>query len=238
MPIDILEIPWKFPNSTVYVLGTGLEGVPHYGRIPWNAWVIGTNKAICLQGGMDKRHPSDIKERMAEAKAADPTEASIPMAIWLCADTTLYMQEWFQREVDVTIRCGFTLSNRINPTVVFSDHGLMERYPSVPFFFRHGRTLRKDPKFRPLPGVLRCGASIASQAVQLAFWKGARRIVLCGVDMRGLEYFDGTVNKQNNLKPDGTSKHLRMFNGLCAWLKGKGVEVVSLSPTALNIPQV
>ena len=238
--IDILKHNWKFPSETVYIIGTGPNGKDHYGRIPFDAWTIGVNKAIQLQSSDAVEHSPNIKERMEAAKAANPDNPSIPISIWLCADTTLPTQGWFQQEAEITIACEFPLDNNLNPTPVFSTSptegkALTHLYPDVPYYFTHGYTLREDPKFSPLEGMLRSGGSISAQAMQLAYWLGAKRIVLVGVDMVGDTYFDDTKNINPRLMKDGVSLHCRMCNGLCQWLMARGTEVVSLSPTALQV---
>ena len=212
MSIDILKVNWKFPVDEVYVLATGPNGVPHYNRIPKDARLIGVNQAI------------DIHEIY-----------DVPMAIWLCADGTLPKQEWFTNKVDKVIAAGALLSDVTSPTACFSTGLLLNTYPDVPYYFTHGYTLREDPKFSPLKGMLRSGGSITAQGVQLAYWLGAKRIVLVGADMTGDMYFNKAKNLNPRLKPDGVSLHCRMLNGLCQWLKVRGTEVVSLSATALNV---
>jgi len=210
---DILQLDWKFPSDEVYILAPGPNGKAHYDRIPADAWVIGVNKAIMLR-------------------------EQAPISIWLCADGTLPKQKWFVSEVNSIIQNNSPLSDSHITTPCFDAGALLRMYPDVPYHFRHGQALRKSPKFAPEQGVLRAGGSISAQAVQLAYWLGAKRIVLVGVDMAGGTYFDGMVNLNPRLLPDGTSKHCRMLNGLCQWLKARGVDVVSLSPTALGVKAV
>ena len=176
---------------------------------------------------------------MAVASSASGV-SSIPLAFWLCADTTLSTQKWFTDEVQVTIDCGFDIDNSLNPTPIFSTSptkniALTKVYPDVPYYFTHGYSLRERPAFVPLEGMLRAGGSISAQAIQLAYWLGAKRIILVGVDMAGKTYFDDTENSNPNLKADGTSKHLRMTQGLCDWLLAEGIEIISLSETALKV---
>ena len=208
MSLDILKHNWKFPSDEVYVFGTGPNGKKHYERVPGNSWIIGVNKAIILEE---------------------------PMSIWMCADGTLPSQEWFIKSVDYVISQKFILDDHHRPTPCFSTGKLLNAYPDVPYYFTHGYTLREDPKFSPLEGMLRSGGSISAQAMQLAYWLGAKRIVLVGVDMAGDTYFDGTKNINPRLMKDGVSLHCRMCNGLCQWLMARGTEVVSLSPTALQV---
>ena len=210
---NILAIDWKLPSDEVYILGTGPNGAGHYDKVPRDAWTIGVNKAIELW-------------------------PKIPVSIWLCADGTLPSQKWFQENVHVFIRLAHPLTDNQNPTPVFCTGVLLNTYPDVPYYFTHGRTLRDPPPFTPEEGVLRAGGSIGAQAIQLAYWLGAKRIVLVGVDMAGDTYFDGTKNINPRLMKDGVSLHCRMCGGLCQWLGVRGVEVVSLSKTALKVPVV
>ena len=241
--IDILQCGWKFPSDTVYVLGTGPNGVGHYHKIPHDAWVIGVNQAIDLNTGPLKYQPHDIEARMALARAQMETEVSIPIAIWLCADTTLPKQKWFIDQAQVTIDCEFELDNPRNPTPVFGTapevhKALTTAYPDVPYYFEHGYSLREPPVFEPMPDRLRAGGSVGAQGVQLAYHLGAKNIIICGIDMAGSGYFNGEENIAPRIEPDGTSKHLRIFQGLCVWLKGAGIRVRSLSPTALDVEVV
>ena len=208
MSRDILKHNWKLPSDTVYIFGTGPNGKDHYGRVPANSWIIGVNKAINLQE---------------------------PISIWLCADGTLPKQEWFTKSAEYVISQKFILDDHHRPTPCFDAGTLLKAYPNVPYYIIHGHTLRESPPFAPEEGVLRSGGSISAQAIQLAYWLGAKRIVLVGVDMAGKTYFDDTTNLNPRLLPDGKSKHLRIMNGLCTWLRARGTEVVSLSPTALNV---
>ena len=213
MSRDILKVDWKFPTDEVYILAPGPNGKDYYDCIPADAWVIGVNKAIMLR---DKA----------------------PISIWLCADGTLPEQGWFDSIAKQVIGEKHPLAVSSSPTACFDKGELFTRYPDIPYYFCHGQTLRRSPRFAPEQGVLCSGGSISGQAAQLAYWLGAKRIVLVGVDMVGKTYFDGTDNINPRLLPDGTSKHCRMLTGLCQWLKARGTETVSLSPTALNVPVV
>lgn len=230
MSTDILEAVASMPSyeipplETVYIIGTGPNGAEHYERVPHDAIVIGVNKAIILHGSEREFYP-------------------LPMWLWLCGDTGLPEHEWFREQADLVIKCGFSLKNHLNPTACFgkspdvknSIHG---KYPGVPYTFKHGVHLKKAPSCQVMPYALRGGASIGAQAVQLAYLIGAQRIVLCGIDMKGDVYFDGTVNKVKHMFENGRSRHLPLFNGLCKWIIDSGREVVSLSETALDIPRI
>jgi hypothetical protein len=80
------------------------------------------------------------------------------------------------------------------------------------------------------------GTSIAGSAVQMAFVCGASDIILCGFDMSGDEYVDGTRNE--SLSHGETWEFTDNFNRLIAWLnQHTHARVRSLSPTKLQVPR-
>jgi hypothetical protein len=232
------------PIKTIYILGTGPHGVEYYDAIPTTATVIGVNKAIMLHGGEDKLQSQYITERMKEAKAGSEYFKGVPMWLWLCSDVTLPEEEWFRYYSHLIVKCDFDVLDPYNPTAVFGkspdgERSLHKKYPQVPYTFKHGLHLKKTPAYKPLWPGLRGGASIGAQAVQLAYWFGAENIILCGIDMMGDKYMDGSENKVKHMFEDGTSRHLPLFNGLCKWINTQpGRSVKSLSKTALDIERV
>lgn len=207
-PTNILASGFRV-KRTVYVLASGPNGTGHYGRIPEDAWVIAVNSAIHIQ----EAHKS----------------------IWLCADGTLPEKQWFDKAALELIACNYELRDARLPTPVFDGGVLLGAYPGVPYVFQHGRSLIKAP-WGCERGVLRGGATISAQAVQLAYLMGSRKIILCGVDMRGDRYYDGTATDNNQISGDEQKWHARSaFNILVQWLLGEGVEIMSLSETALDV---
>lgn len=90
-------------------------------------------------------------------------------------------------------------------------------------------------KLPPIDGFIRKGASVSSCAVQLAYNFGAREILLCGVDMAGDSYWDGTSNVQPT--HGETWPAVRAFDRLIRWLvEERGRKVHTLSETRLNVP--
>lgn len=89
--------------------------------------------------------------------------------------------------------------------------------------------------FQPVDGCIRIGATTSACAVQLAYNFGARRILLCGVDMSGNGYFDGTENPHPH-HGDVWPAAARL-NVLLQWLAdNRGISVATLSPTQLDLP--
>jgi hypothetical protein len=88
---------------------------------------------------------------------------------------------------------------------------------------------------QPVEGRVRRGASISSCAVQIAYNLGAKQILLCGVDMSGDAYWDGSMNPDQN--HGETWPAVNGFHALIHYLTGqRGIRISSLSPTKLKIP--
>jgi hypothetical protein len=95
-------------------------------------------------------------------------------------------------------------------------------------------SLRPD-RVEPIDGCIRIGGSVTGGALQLAYNFGARLILLCGADMSGDDYWDGTANPQ----PAHGSTWLAAscLNPLIRWLvRERGLWVATLSETQLQVP--
>ncbi|MEO8499001.1 MAG: hypothetical protein ABI614_28390, partial [Planctomycetota bacterium] len=90
-------------------------------------------------------------------------------------------------------------------------------------------------EFVPVDGCIRVGATTSACAVQLAYNFGAREIVLCGVDMSGDAYYDGTIN-ENPYHGEIWPAAARL-NVLIHWLRvNRGLQITTVSPTKLDVP--
>lgn len=208
----------KIPDDKViYVVSPGWFGRDHYHKIPDDAFVIAVNYAITIP---------DLKP-----------------AIWLCADRNLATApecHWFIEHLEEIIEAGYPIGVKDikagGPVVPVFDSGFLGGiFRRVRAVFRHGKSMvKKQPQ--PISGRLRAGVTISCQAVQLAYWLGAKKIMICGIDMYSDGYWDG---RSTNV----TTRHDRIwsqashFNRLINWLKLKDVHVESLSRTALDVPQ-
>jgi hypothetical protein len=93
-----------------------------------------------------------------------------------------------------------------------------------------------EPQVRqPQDGVIRYGATVSACAVQFAYIFGAAEILLCGVDLSGDEYFDGTVNV-NAYHGDAWPAVQRLQPLLEHLVGDKGLFIATLSPTKLALP--
>lgn len=214
MAIDLLTTDFRIDEA--HVIGTGPNGLAHLDKLKGAKFVIVVNRAVDYDW--------------------------IPRHLWLCDDGTLPQKEWFQKCVRYYIpgniaRTTIPVILQPSPTPVFSEGKLLDAYPDVPYYVRHSSGFYTDPQGCH-PGVLRGGTSVGGKATQLAYHLGAKRIVLCGIDMKGKAYANDPEGHgcNANLRAGGVWAQRDNFNRLIQWLKGQGVVVVSLSPTALDIP--
>lgn len=95
----------------------------------------------------------------------------------------------------------------------------------------------KDNKYnrRLDSNTLRSGGTVSGFAIQIAAHLGARKIVLCGVDMSGQSYWDGRTgnNKNHGEVWSYTDTVNRIIHDL---QKEYNLSVSSLSPTQLHVP--
>ena len=92
--------------------------------------------------------------------------------------------------------------------------------------------------FKPVDRVIRSGGSVSGVAMQFAYNFGAREIVLCGVDLSGDGYFDGTVNVQPSGERRGETWDVTQnVDLLIRWMiEEQGIKIATLSPTKLTVP--
>ena len=123
---------------------------------------------------------------------------------------------------------------------VFGDVALKDR-PEVAdlpdcYGFKPIEPVLDPDEVLPIDGVIRCGGTTLGCAVQLAYNFGAEEILLCGADLSGDRYWDGTCNVQ----PQGhgtTWPAVARLNPLLRWMMhDRGIRIAALSPTRLDVP--
>jgi hypothetical protein len=103
------------------------------------------------------------------------------------------------------------------------------------YYFVPPRDSFLEPQVRPPDGIIRYGATVVACAIQFACIYGAAEILLCGVDLSGDEYFDGTVNV--NAHHGDTWPAVQRLQPLLAHLiDDKRLLIATLSPTRLDLP--
>lgn len=151
-------------------------------------------------------------------------ECPVNADLWLACEPLTGRTEWFKEHIkeNKDIAC-------------FWSHYLYEEYPDINYTYEFGPPLTKTSS-ECIWGLLRGRATVSAQAFQLAYHLGAKRIVLVGIDLKGNRYFDGSDAGQ--ARPESAWEWiLPLFNPLIRWVESKGVEVVTLSETALDVPR-
>lgn len=158
-------------------------------------------------------------------------EAPITLDLWLMMDIQVGECPWYYRGLEIA-GDRLCVSREFNESV---NSGV-----EAPYWFDVAPKLRGPAESVPLgdgvtPGYLRGGATTSAGAVQLLYQLGAReKIVLCGVDCEGNKYFTGEeMPYEVTYWPIIQTR----FMALIGWLNDQGVEVTSLSETALNVPR-
>lgn len=86
------------------------------------------------------------------------------------------------------------------------------------------------------PSCIRTGMNSAYQAVHIAVHAGAKRILLCGVDMHGVNWHGPHPSPLRNTKQTGFDLMLKYWGTLAPELSGRGVEVINCSlDSALDV---
>ncbi len=230
MSVDILQTDFDWDGQDVYVVGSGPNAEPY---MISNSPIL---PARCLPLDYTQKPPSSP---VSIACNKGILSRSVP-TFWLCATPALPQLEWFRKAM---------VDNKV--PVIARRGTLLEAYPDIPYYFNDGPSLWSDANrnaaansiksvtkyFGCTEGLLRGGASAVARAVQLAWFKKAKRCVLIGADMKGRVYFDGTINetKRNTMDDKGHWFELPFFNELIKWVKARGMDVVSLTPTALDV---
>lgn len=229
--LDELEL-----TERIYVVAPGPNGAAYWDQIGDDSFVIIVNKACEIS----------LKRR----------------DIWLVSDPHIdnLIQNnlpWFNEGIEscASIGCfdyGSLSTNFIVNREDFSDNPVMtrlcERYsngpamrvtmqdllPEIKYSHQWGPEM-EEGSVAPIPRLLRGGANISGRAAQLAYQLGAKEIILCGVDLTGLTYYDGKDTGMPGRRGDTWDKEVAIFQELCEWLKGEGIRVASLSETALDV---
>ncbi|HYK01026.1 MAG TPA: hypothetical protein VE974_04670 [Thermoanaerobaculia bacterium] len=146
--------------------------------------------------------------------------------VWLMNHT---QQDWFA-EADA----------RFDGVCVFGSRAVEEAPTLTPkkacyVYDCAGEPLHEE-RVHPVDGFIRMGASVSACAVQLAYNFGARELVLCGVDMSGDAYFDGTQNVHPS-HGDPWPAAARL-DRLLRWMRDeRGIAISTVTPTRLSVPE-
>jgi len=142
--------------------------------------------------------------------------------IWMVFDYRASQKDWWNTAMTYNVPRLFSRS-------------VITRYPCEYTFIASPSVSVADSML--IPKILRGGATIAGCAVQAAYYGGAKEIILCGIDMSGDTYYDGSLNKNIHFRGDGQKVwvNTQAFSGLLQSIKNKGTSIKSLSPTFLDV---
>lgn len=204
----------------VCIVAPGPNGRPYYSQIPEGYQVVVVSKAVLIP---------DIQPE-----------------IWVMNQ---FAREWC-READARfrgIRLFSTSAARAASKCAFSVRGIVSgrfarhliRCYSYRIELAEDRRLDSDATRAVVPGMVRGFGSVSGCAIQLAYLCGARRLLLCGVDMSGDNYWDGTATTPPKDEEHGPEWwFVPRLNNLIKWLRGPGsADVRTLSPTKLEVPR-
>lgn len=148
--------------------------------------------------------------------------APIPTKIWICEDSSIPTKNWFK-----------TSLNRNDVVRVFSDSISKIAHSDYGFYHRGIWKRGEDPEY--IKGETFGGASVSCRAVQFAAMSGASKIALVGVDMSGMKYFDGSMNKMH--RDGGIWDVAQAFDEIIRWLaRNTPSKIYTLTETMLREP--
>lgn len=145
-------------------------------------------------------------------------------ALWLVAELSAMQTNWFTdyrfRFIDILcIGNALVTPGGMEP---HEYHKVFDYWGSVP-----GESIALVTDKLCMYGTVSC------MAVQLAYHMGAKKIILCGVDMFGENYYDGSQGMYDR-KDTPWHCHINGFNELIREMS-KTTEILTLSPTQLDI---
>ncbi len=148
-------------------------------------------------------------------------------SLWIMTHAS---QDWFD-EADRRCTC-----RRLFGAGALRDRPDLPAAPDRSYFRCEEEELHAGGVLQSVEKCVRRGASVSSCAVQIAYNLGARRILLCGVDMSGDAYWDGSINPHpyhGERWPAVTA-----FEALIRFLEvRRKIRISSLSPTKLSVPR-
>ena len=216
---DIFQTEVKFPERVV-ILGSGPKGVSEWDRITDDDFVIALNGAITC----DVPH----------------------INVWGAMDPTLHTQKYFQDLMLEHYREYYLKGYDLSPQAVGNKYPIpiMEKervarwFPWVQCVFNLIRpAMMKPNNIFPHKGYLRPGCTVAGAFVQLAYWRGTKEVVLCGIDMFGDKYHDGSKHKQRK-RAGAAWGVVGIFNEMMRHLEKEGMRFQTLSETQLDLEKI
>ena len=176
---------------------------------------------IVAPGPNGIRHYYELNPDYLTIVVNKAVELPIKKDIWIVAD---YKQstttDWFP----------YGIKNHADIACLQTEW-VSSAFPQARWSFDAGPLIQQDDISVPFNGVLRYGTTSSGQALQLAYWLGAKEIIMCGLDFNGSGYYDGTG--RNLPLVAALWKVKEPMNELLKWIRGHGIITRSISETAL-----
>lgn len=222
---NIFDTKFTLPED-VYIVAPGPLGEIAWLDIPRDAYVIAVNKGLLIQ-----------------QKPCINWRASIWMS-W-AKGYKLHKIDWFMQLLahDTTPRLFGSYPN--NAQGLGDTEDCRYTFLYYPSYCNVENAAHGWPSYPPglMEGVLRCGGTIAGAAIQFAYWFGAARCYLVGVDMFGPRFYDGTMYNKGIESGEPCPRKLKTWRE-CAWcdriisdVQARGMDVITLSDTMLQKPR-
>lgn len=108
-------------------------------------------------------------------------------------------------------------------------------WPNEPMYvYDRGEPMHRG-EVAPKPNCLRPNGTILGEALQLCHHRGVKQAIVGGVDMRGNDYHDKTTGRHLVGK---TWHYVALLNEMNAGLRKRGMEIYTLTETALDLPYI
>jgi len=193
-----------------------------------------SEKVCVLAPGLNAAVESAYEHITADFIIAVNGAALIPLDkkidMWLVTDNECLRARWFE-EADKRfegIKCFSTwVCNVALPMPYICN---MDKFYTVSMY---GRARLDGITFIPLPNKFRPDITVVGTAMRIAQLCGAKCIELCGVDMFGDLYYDGRSRHLPQYADKPLDSRDRLDSAI-RWMREQGVEIESLSTTALE----
>jgi hypothetical protein len=217
--VDIFKADMKLPE-TVTILGSGPKGIPAYEKIKPEDFVISLN------GGLSCPVHSDLWMSM---------DATLPRQDYWNDLMLDHYKKWYMTGHDL----GAASIGKGYPIPVMERVRIARLYPWVQLVFTlqigaYREYMMSIRDVTPHSGYLRPGCTVCGAAIQMCFWNNVKHVRLCGIDMFGSIYADGSKHRKADRK-DKAWGVVPVFNALMRYLETQGMRFTTLSETQLEI---
>jgi len=187
-------------------------------KMPDTVYILGS-------GINGRQHYADIPASayVVAVNKAVTIKGEFKVSAWVVLDPAVIKSDWYS-----------SASKAFGGIRIFSsDPAELLDDPAKHFKFALASPCRG--KWEPDPVGLRVGGTVGSAALEIAALCGAKHVILCGFDLSGDKYFDGTIVKDDRHADVWAARDI--FDNTIAYYQGRGIEIETLSETKLTRPK-